>query len=115
MGHVIVCYAGNLIKSMRAQKMSTWPVSSKLAMSTANNFTAVTTLVPPLLNTVDILHRIVGAWPLKTASNLLNRASYQWIPTWNPYFPRGASKLKGPLPAAPAPADSASKIPRKVR
>jgi hypothetical protein len=154
--------------------MAEWKQSSRLAMATADHFTAVTTLVPPLLNVVDAFHRVLGPWPLKSISGarpraaacaialgslvlrrtampmgafrhsgrrraaahaavctmpnaprfvtsglpragILNKASFHYIPDWNPYFPRGAAKLGVPKsPAAAAPSD-ARRIPRQVR
>lgn len=54
--------------------MATWEGSSKGAMAVANNFTAVTTVAPAILNFVDLCHRVVGPWPLKTIAGMLNKA-----------------------------------------
>ena len=116
-GSWVFVNAGDLIKSLRAEKMATWPQSSKAAMAVADRFSTVTTLVPPLLNTVDFAHRILGPWPLKTVAGLLNKATGQYVPDWNPYMPAGAGKLRAPPKpeAGAAPAEGHRGIPRQVR
>lgn len=43
------------------------------------------------------------------------QASYNYVPDWNPYMPRGASPLKQPAPPVRTPDGDRSRIPRKVR
>ena len=33
---------------------------------------------------------VVGAWPLKTISSALNKASGHIVPEWNPYMPKAS-------------------------
>jgi len=82
---------GELIKSLREREMS--ESANSLAMFAANNFKAVNTLVPPLLNTVDFFHGIFGSGFLESTSRLLNKATGNFIPIWNKYMPKGAKKL----------------------
>ena len=110
MGH-----AGDLIKSLRTQNMATRPVASALAMAAANNFGIVAKLVPLLLNTITVLHHMLGSWPLEAVSNGLNGATGRWMPVWNAHFPRGAAKLKKTPFAPELTVTGASNIPRKVR
>lgn len=104
--------AGDLIKSVRAEKMAAWKSASGASMAAARNFGAITAAVPWFLSSVDALHRVVGPAPLQAASNLLNRASGRYVPAWNPHMPRGAAPVKPP--PAPAPVAAAERIPRRV-
>mmetsp|Transcript_7098 Transcript_7098/g.12157 ORF Transcript_7098/g.12157 Transcript_7098/m.12157 type:complete len:1103 (+) Transcript_7098:137-3445(+) len=104
---------GDLIKQIRSEEMMQQPRASGVAKWIANNFSAVTSPVPFFLNMVSLSHSIVGPAPLKYISNWLNRVSDHAVPTWNPYMPRGAAKLK--LPVAPTVAiQESTGIPRKV-
>lgn len=82
---------GELIKSLREREMS--ESANTLAMYAANNFGVVNAMVPPLLNTVDLAHGVLGSSVLETTSRLLNKISGNSIPVWNKYMPRGAKKL----------------------
>lgn len=59
----------------------------------ANNFSTFQTMVPPLLNAVNLAHRVMGSTPLEKISTALNKVSRNYIPAWNQYMPKGASKL----------------------
>ena len=54
----------------------------------ANNFGMINATVPTVLNLVDFAHRLVGPKPLEYVSSVLNRASRNFVPEWNPYMPR---------------------------
>ena len=101
---------GDLVKSMRAETLAEWKSAGNLAQYTANHFRYITATVPPFLNLVSFFHSILGSWTLKTISEGLNRATWRYVPTWNPWFPRGAKPLKEP---AKVPKPSAG-LPRKV-
>eukprot|EP01026_Neomeris_dumetosa_P054152 TRINITY_DN485_c0_g1_i8.p1 TRINITY_DN485_c0_g1~~TRINITY_DN485_c0_g1_i8.p1 ORF type:complete len:1081 (-),score=181.75 TRINITY_DN485_c0_g1_i8:318-3560(-) len=102
---------GELVKSLRADAMEEWKSANDLSMRVANNFGYFNYGVPYLLSAVDLAHRIVGPWPLKTVSELLNKYSYNYVPAWNRYMPTGASALKQPF--APQ-VQAEAGIPRKV-
>jgi len=102
---------GELVKSLRADAMEEWKSANDLSMRVANNFGYFNASVPYLLSAVDLAHRVVGPWPLKTVSELLNKATYNYVPAWNRYMPRGATALKDPLPPQVTPEAG---IPRKV-
>lgn len=53
----------------------------------ATNFGAINATVPKFLNVVDFAHRLVGPKPLSYISSVLNKASGNYIPQWNPYMP----------------------------
>jgi len=89
---------GELVKSLRADAMEEWKTANDFSMRVANNFGYFNYSVPYLLSAVDLAHRVVGPWPLKATSELLNRATGNYIPAWNRYMPRGATPLKTPLP-----------------
>jgi len=82
---------GELIKDLREREMG--EAKNTLAMYAANNFGMVNTVVPPLLNTVDLAHGVLGSSMLEGTSRLLNKVSGNMIPVWNKYMPRGAKKL----------------------
>ena len=104
---------GELVKSIRNREMESARNSKSLAGAVARNFGAVSSMVPPLLNTVSMAHGILGEGVLKGVSKMLNSASGNMIPVWNPYMPTGAPKLPAPLPAR-ADAAPSKGIPRKV-
>ena len=84
-------------------------------MFVADRFSSIAATVPPLLNTVSAFHSVLGPSVLSTVSNLLNRVTGSFMPTWNPYMPKGAAPLQ---PAPPAPVQRVTplerEIPRKV-
>ncbi len=80
--YVLLPHAGELVKSLRAEEMSKAATSTSWAMRAANNFGALTAVVRPFLNTVDLAHRIVGPGLLSYTSGLLNRLSGHLIPAW---------------------------------
>ena len=53
----------------------------------ANNFGTFAAAMPPLLNTVDLIHRVVGPKPLEFISKNLNRMSGNIVPVWSPSIP----------------------------
>lgn len=89
---------GDLIKQMRAETLHDWKYSNRLAMALANNYAYVNYFTPQLLNVVSLLHRVMGSWILSQGSALLNKLTFNYIPTWNPYLPMGASKVQMPPP-----------------
>lgn len=101
---------GDLIKHIRSEEMKHAPRSSAAAKWLADNFSVVNTNVPRLLNLVNLMHRVVGPYPLAWASGLLNSITSNTVPVWNPYMPKGAAPLKAPVPV-PTPAPG---LPRKV-
>jgi len=89
---------GEMIKSIRADEMKdTQQSASSMAMKLANNMSLFNSMVPRLLNTVDVFHGLLGPAFLEWTSNKLNVASGRAIPTWNRHLPKGASALKEPL------------------
>lgn len=63
--------------------------------------------------------QVVGPKPLEIISNWMNKMTGHFVPVWNPYMPRGASKVKEPQPPATtydtaAAAATNRMIPRKV-
>jgi D-lactate dehydrogenase len=94
---------GELIKHIRADQLDASEKSAGYGISKrlANNFGAINASVPTFLNIVDLAHRLVGPKPLEYLSTVINKASRNYIPEWNKYMPRGASKLNmnPPVPA----------------
>lgn len=87
---------GELIKSIRADRLNESKSAQTLGMFMARNFNNISAAVPSFLNVVDTVHGTVGAAPLKAISSALNRISSNLVPEWNPYMPTGARPLKDP-------------------
>eukprot|EP01025_Chloroclados_australasicus_P005935 TRINITY_DN1193_c0_g1_i3.p1 TRINITY_DN1193_c0_g1~~TRINITY_DN1193_c0_g1_i3.p1 ORF type:complete len:1087 (-),score=151.26 TRINITY_DN1193_c0_g1_i3:409-3669(-) len=102
---------GELVKSLRADAMDNWKSANDFSIRVANNFKYFNYTVPYLLSAVDLAHRVVGPWPLKTVSEFLNKSSSNYIPAWNRFMPRGSTPLKQPLPPQ---VSAEAGIPRKV-
>lgn len=56
--------------------------------SLADNFGPVAWSMNKLLNVVSFANGVLGAWPLKTISSALNKATGHMVPEWNPYMPK---------------------------
>ena len=99
---------GELIKELRAGDVANAPKAAAAAVRIADSMGAVTAVVPPFLNAVDLARKVLGAGPLESISGLLNKWSGRMIPTYNGYMPKGAPKLPGGLKevssAGPTPA-----------
>lgn len=99
---------GELVKSLRADDVvESHPRAAALALALSKRISAVTAVVPPFLNLVDVARKVLGPSALESISGALNKVSGRSIPTWNEYMPRGARPL--PTPPAPAPADAKRK------
>jgi len=103
---------GELIKSIRAEELANAKSTKSVAMTLANNFSKFQTVVPYVLDGVNLAHRVLGPTPLSGISSWLNRVSDRFIPVWNPYMPRGAAKLQEP-PQVPQGKEQRG-IPRRV-
>ena len=53
-----------------------------------NNFGTVTAMMPPVLNMVDLAHRLVGPKPMQFLSDQWMKLPGHIMPAWNPYMPR---------------------------
>jgi len=98
---------GEMIKEIRADEIKaegTTRVAS-YAAKMASNMTTYNSMVPSLLNSIDMMHAIFGPTLLETASKLLNSASNRMVPAWNKHMPKGASPLRDPAPPVEAHAD----------
>ncbi|KAH7615608.1 hypothetical protein Ndes2526B_g09647 [Nannochloris sp. 'desiccata'] len=106
---------GELIKQIRSEDMEKMPRASAVADAIANNFSSVAWVMNKALNVVSAAHAVIGTTPIQAISTALNRVSNHMIPEWNPYMPKGASKLDL-NPAAPVTATNSEtrSIPRKV-
>lgn len=94
---------GELIKSLRSEKMQNNKTASDTAMWLANNFGMINSTVPKFLDAVDLAHRVVGSKSLQMVSGWLNKVTDHVVPAWNPYMPRGAAPMRKPTkPTTPA-------------
>ena len=89
--------------------MSESSAASGTGMWLADHFSLINRAVPPFLNAVNLAHKVVGPKPLEIVSQWLNKATGHFVPVWNPYMPKGASKLL-PATAGAAPAPAAAQV-----
>ena len=83
---------GELIKVLRSQRhgvLATW-----LADSVASHMDLATSSARFVLNTLDVLHRMLGTSLMQTGSAVLRRLSFGNVPLWNAEMPKGADHLK---------------------
>ena len=64
------------------------PRLSVLLQALANNFGTFAAVMPPVLNSIDLIHRVVGPKPLEFISRNLNKMSGNMIPVWSPSIPK---------------------------
>jgi D-lactate dehydrogenase len=83
---------GKLIKELRADKIS--PTANSIANFIANNMEFITASGRYALNFVSFFHAILGDRILSLISGFLRSASFNLIPRWTKYLPKGASKIK---------------------
>ncbi|MBU1096174.1 MAG: FAD-binding oxidoreductase [Bacteroidetes bacterium] len=83
---------GKLIKELRADKIS--PTANSIANFIANNMAFITASGRYALNFVSFFHAILGDRILSLISGFLRSASFNLIPRWTKYLPKGASKIK---------------------
>lgn len=69
--------------------------------SVADNFGKFTAVVPPLLNSIDLIHRIVGPRPLEYISQKLNKMSGNMVPVWSPAIPKVWFAICSQVPCFP--------------
>ncbi|MGE5680723.1 MAG: FAD-binding and (Fe-S)-binding domain-containing protein [Bacillota bacterium] len=82
---------GNLIKTLRADKIS--PSSFSIADILADNMKGVTSAMRFMLNLVDKFHGILGTNLMKTLSLAARKVTFNRLPLWNPYMPKGTGKI----------------------
>lgn len=80
---------GNLIKELRHDKIS--PAADGVASVLSGKMGAVTAGMRVALNSVDLIHRILGTSVMETLSAAARKLSFNKIPLWNRYMPSGAS------------------------
>uniref|UniRef100_A0A7S3JVZ8 D-lactate dehydrogenase (cytochrome) n=1 Tax=Aureoumbra lagunensis TaxID=44058 RepID=A0A7S3JVZ8_9STRA len=85
---------GELVKTIREEKLRTAsPMTNRIANTIARNFYWFDTLIPPLLTTVSLAHRVLGNSIMSAIAGLAHRVGGGLIPLWNPYLPSGAKRL----------------------
>lgn len=82
---------GKLVKTIRHTNTSG---SSGTAMKLATNMKSVTGFMRAGLTSADLLHRMMGTTLMYGFTGLLRRISFNTIPLWNKWMPRGAHKVK---------------------
>jgi D-lactate dehydrogenase len=82
---------GKLIKEWRFQNQS--ELANAIADWTAGHMRLVTGTTRLLLNAVHGVHRVFGSFLLGAAASLGRKMTGNRLPAWNPWMPRGASRL----------------------
>jgi hypothetical protein len=62
--------------------------TARSAQGIAANFAVVASLVPPVLNVVDVSRRVLGGATLVAVSKQLNKMTNRAVPIWNPWIPK---------------------------
>ena len=102
---------GELIKTLRQEALEkvaegeAKPRGAAVAAFLASHFGTVSALVPPLLNTVSVVHSIIGSRPMNWIAGTVWGVGNNMVPLWNEYMPRGAQPLAVPDPKGDADAD----------
>jgi len=78
---------GNLVKELRRINKS-W-FSDRCADWAANHFDSVTAMTGNALNVLDVIHSTLGTPVMEKLTAFLRQLSWDRIPAWNRYFPRG--------------------------
>jgi len=104
---------GELIKSLRKDALQGTadgppPRGAAVAGWVASHFGKIMGLVPPLLDTVSLAHRVLGTYPMQSIANAVWGVGNNMLPLWNPYMPRGAAPLSPPR-LQTQPADAAKR------
>ena len=81
--------------SFFSRSLTRLPRHCLFVQSVARNFSGLSKAVPSFLNVVDMAHGLVGPKPLEAVSGALNKATGRMVPVWNPYMPKGSTKLPG--------------------
>ncbi|MDR2233385.1 MAG: FAD-binding oxidoreductase [Tannerella sp.] len=79
---------GKYIKQLRHDESSS--LSRKTSSWIAHHFAFTTTIMRLMLNTVYLFQLLFGNKFMSAVSSLLRKISFQKIPSWNPYFPKGS-------------------------
>lgn len=83
---------GNLIKNLRFETNSRFAV--KIAELLSKNMAKLTAIMRISLNAVDFFHQILGSKIMYAFSKTANVISFNLIPMWNKYMPKGANRVK---------------------
>jgi D-lactate dehydrogenase len=82
---------GNLIKELRSEDIS--HTADGIAWTLANNFGSLTNTLRVSLNIVDYVQSFLGTGLMEKISSSLRKISWNKIPMWNKYIPKGSDKI----------------------
>lgn len=82
--------SGKLIKSIRAQNITG---KQKTAEWIGNHMESVTSMARASLNLVHFFHLILGTTIMKGLASGVRKISFNSVPAWNPYMPKGSAKI----------------------
>jgi D-lactate dehydrogenase len=83
---------GKMVKHVR--HLAWGPAAHSIARVLSTHMTAVTGVMRAGLSAVHLAHRLFGTKVMSSMSRFLRSLSGNIIPLWNPFMPRGASRLR---------------------
>jgi D-lactate dehydrogenase len=83
---------GEMVKLIRAKKLK--PRHQRAASLFANHTSALVSTVSVALNFVYFTHRVLGTKVMTAISSGIRKISGNNIPRWNPFMPKGGSKIR---------------------
>jgi D-lactate dehydrogenase len=81
---------GKLIKQLRSEEINS---HDRTALWIADHMSFVTASARRILTVVSIFHSILGTKAMRYLSSGIRKISYDKIPLWNPFMPRGARQI----------------------
>jgi len=82
---------GRMVKDLRAQAIAHDSMEARVADAFSSRFGLGMAAVPILLNTVDIVHALIGTTIMKTIANAVGPMVGLY---WTPYLAKGAASMK---------------------
>ncbi len=82
---------GKMVKALREEAHG--KLAHKIAGKVADKFDLVAKVIPPVLNTVDKVHKVAGTKVMDTVCGGVRKASLDNIPLWNKEMPTGPDKI----------------------
>jgi D-lactate dehydrogenase len=96
---------GKMVKDLRARSLPAESWGHRLGSTALNSFSPLIRALPPLLNVVDLAHRVLGTRLMGFVSGAVGPLVGAY---WHPYLARGARPVGKPLPVP-----AAAKVDRK--
>jgi D-lactate dehydrogenase len=82
---------GKLIKELRRQHIGS---HDRISLWIASNMNVVTSAARISLTVIDFSHALLGTRVMKAVSAGIRKITFNTVPRWNPYMPKGAGRIK---------------------